>query len=148
MSNDPINLPVTIMGRPVTPTELPNSRPLDAFLFGPLSAVQTSAAPAEEITLESILAAVEKLKAIPRPEYDAFICLPDLWDCLLREFGSAVDVFRGFSRLYGIPIYRAADDMDAVMIFTDLLAAGIRPRILQERPPATQAPTEDNHCDE
>lgn len=56
-----------------------------------------------DITVESLLKAIEVAKAIPKPEFDVFACTFQLWEKLKRNF--SLDIRRNYDRLEDIPIY-------------------------------------------
>lgn len=124
-------IPKTIMGYPVVEATFARSLP-DGILLGPLQTEQATADVSSEDILKSLLAVMDKAKAIPKPRYDAFISLGSL-GAILPACATA-NAANGFpDNLSSIPVYEASDREDAERIYLELVARGKQPLILSSR---------------
>ncbi len=83
------------------------------------------------ITIAGILDVVDKFRAIPKPKYNAFVCLPSALEALHNKCLATPPSAAPLDTLFGIPVYEAADDNEAKMIYLELLGQGKRPVILR-----------------
>lgn len=83
-----------------------------------------SSASASDVTTESLLEMMQQLKAIPRPDFDAIVCLPAAYRILKEAFPEVKDGTA--DRLLGIPIYLAYTAVEAALIAAKLKGEGKR----------------------
>lgn len=86
----------------------------------------------QDITLESVLKIKEELEALPKPEFNCIVVVAELWQKLRSKLpeGGPPDII--YNRMYGIPVYTAADDYDAKAIYLKLVEEGKRPALITE----------------
>lgn len=97
--------------------------------FDPACFCTTGGASTADVTLDGLLAAKAEMERLPRPDFDALVCLPKALAALKQEMPTQAD-HPEWRNLYGVPVYAAKDADDAALIVADLKGKGKRPAVV------------------
>ena len=91
---------------------------------------------ADAITVDTITEMMRKAAAMPKPTFDAIVCLPLAYDAIRAQTVEKLPLpFYGVplwpDRLYGVPIYLALTEVEASRLCFDLRREGKRPLLVR-----------------